>query len=105
MVEALREDTVEDMTAQLAGTRVSTGREEEDEEEDSGDDNTGLARRVPPAYGELSSHFGVLEAAAEESGNGDAALYLAKAKMAMIAAHSAKRVRQADMREFVASTE
>ncbi|CAB1112872.1 unnamed protein product [Ectocarpus sp. CCAP 1310/34] len=94
---------VEDMTAQLAGTRVSTGREEEDEEEDSGDDNTGLARRVPPAYGELSSHFGVLEAAAEESGNGDAALYLAKAKMAMIAAHSKRRVRQADMREFVAT--
>ncbi|CAB1110321.1 unnamed protein product [Ectocarpus sp. CCAP 1310/34] len=103
VVEALREDTVEDMTAQLAGTRVSTGREEEDEEEDSGDDNTGLARRVPPAYGELSSHFGVLEAAAEESGNGDAALYLAKAKMAMIAAHSKRRVRQADMREFVAT--
>ena len=67
------------MTAQLAGTRVSTGREEEDEQEDSGDENTGLARRVPPAYGELSSHFGVLEAAAEESGNGDAALYLSKA--------------------------
>jgi len=56
-----------------------------------------------PAYGELSSHFGVLEAAAEESGNGDAALYLAKAKMAMIAAHSTRRVRQADMREFVAT--
>ena len=46
-----------------------------------------------------------MEAAAEESGNEDAALYLAKAKMAMIAAHSAKRVRQADMREFVAATE
>ena len=103
MAEALREDSLEDMTAQLAGTLVSTGREEEDEEEDSGDDNTGLARRVPPAYGELSSHFGVLEAAAEESGNGHAALYLAKAKMAMIAAHSKRRVRQADMREFVAT--
>ena len=35
------------------------------QEEDSGDENTGLARRAPPAYGELSSHFGVLEAAAE----------------------------------------
>ena len=56
-----------------------------------------------PAYDELSSHFGVLEAAAEESGNRDAAFYLTKAKMAMIAAHSAKRVRQADMREFVAT--
>ena len=39
-------------TAQLAGTRASTGREEEDEQEDSGDENTGLARRAPPAYGE-----------------------------------------------------
>ena len=67
----------------------------------SGDENTGRERRAPPAYDELSSHFGVLEAAAEESGNGDAAFYLTKAKMAMIAAHSAKRVRQADMREFV----
>ena len=37
------------------------------------------------------------------SGNGDAALYLAKAKMAMIAAHPVKRVRQADMRELVAT--
>ena len=87
----------------MAGTRVSTGREEEDEQEESGDENTGLTRRSPPAYGELSSHFGVLEAAAEESGNGNAALYLAKAKTAMIAAHSAKRLRQADMREFVAT--
>jgi len=67
----------------------------------SGDENTGRERRAPPAYDELSSHFGVLEAAAEESGNGDAAFYLTKAKMAMIAAHSAKRVRQADMRAFV----
>ena len=58
-------------------------------------------RRAPPGYDELSPHFGVLEAAAEESDNGDAAFYLTKAKMAMIAAHSAKRVRQADMREFV----
>ena len=103
VVEALRQDAVDDRTAQLAGTRVSTGREEEDEQEDSGDENTGLARRAPPAYGEISSHFGVLEAAAEEIGNGDAALHLAKAIMAMITAHSARRVRQADMREFVAT--
>ena len=60
-----------EMTAQLAGTRVSTGREE-DEQEDSGDENTGLMGRASPVYGELSSHFGVLEVAAEESGNGDA---------------------------------
>ena len=86
----------------LAGTHVSIGGEKEDEQpQGGGDENTGRERRAPPAYDELSSHFGVLEAAAEESGNGDAAFYLTKAKMAMIAAHSAKRVRQADMREFV----
>ena len=37
--------------------------------------------------------------------NADAAFFLTKAKMAMIAAHSARRVRQADMREFAAGTE
>ena len=104
VVEALRLDTVDDMAAQLAGTHVSTGGEEKDEEEEGGgDENTGRERRAPPAYDELSSHSGVLEAAAEESGNRDAAFYRTKAKMAMIAAHSAKRVRQADMREFVAT--
>ena len=102
VVEALRLDTVDDMAALLAGTYVSTGGEEKDEEEEGGgDENTGRERRAPPAHDELSSHFGVLEAAAEESGNRDAAFYLTKAKMAMIAAHSAKRVRQADMKEFV----
>ena len=102
VVEALRLDAVDEMAALLAGTHVSSGCEEEDEAEDGGgDQNTGRERRAPPAYDELSPHFGVLEAAAEESDNGDAAFYLTKAKMAMIAAHSAKRVRQADMREFV----
>ena len=43
--------------------------------------------------------------AAEKSGNGDAAFHLSKAKMAIIAAHAAKRARQSDMREFVAATE
>ena len=85
-----------EMAALLAGTHASSGCEEEDEEEDGGgDENTGRERRAPPAYDALSSHFGVLEAAAKESGNGDAAFYQKRAKMAMIAAHSAKRVRQA----------
>ena len=102
VVEALRLDTVDDMAALLAGTHVSTGGKEKDgEEKGGGDENTGRERRTPPAYDGLSFHFGVLEAAAEESGNRDAAFYLTKAKMAMIAAHSAKRVRQADMKEFV----
>ena len=75
----------------------------EENEEDDGDESTGRGRGAPPAYTELPSHFGVLESAAEESGNGDAAFYLLKAKMTMIAAHAAKRTRQADLREFVAT--
>ena len=102
MVEALRLDAVDEMAALLAGTHVSSGYEEGEEEDGGGDEVTRRERRAPPAYhDELSSHFGVLEAAAEESGNGDAAFYLMRAKMAMIAAHSAKRVRRADMRELV----
>ena len=65
--------------------------------EGGGDENTGSERRAPPTYGELSSHLDALEEAAEDSGNGDAAFYLTKGKMAMIAAHSAYNwVRQAD---------
>ena len=102
VVEAFRQDAADEMTAQLAGTHLSTCREEESEDEaDSDHEDTGGGRRAPPAYGELSSHFGVLEVAARESGNGDAAFHLSKAKMAMIAAHAAKGVRQTDMREFV----
>ena len=56
---------------------------------------------APPAYAELSSHFGVLEKAAEDSGNGDGAFHLQWAKLAMIAAHASKPARQADMRDFV----
>lgn len=102
VVEALRLDAADEMAEMLAGTQVSPSCEEEDEEEDrGGDENTGRERRSAPPYDELSSHFGALEAAAEESGNGDAAFYLTKAKMSMIAAHSATRTRQADLREFV----
>ena len=85
------------------GGSAKSQEQKKEQEENSGDEHTGRARRAPPAYGELSSHFGVLEAAAEESGNGDAAFHLTKAKMAMIAAHSAKPVRQADIREFAAT--
>ncbi|CAB1113054.1 unnamed protein product [Ectocarpus sp. CCAP 1310/34] len=102
VVEAMRGDAVEEMTAQLAGTLLSTGSEEGDEEEeDGGDDNTGRGPRAPPAYAEPSSRFGILERTAIESGNEAAACRLSKAKMAMIAAHSAKPTRQADSREFV----
>ena len=39
----------------------------------------------------------------EECGNKDAAFYLSKARMSMIAAYSAKRTRQTDLREFVSA--
>lgn len=98
VVEALRLDAVDRMTAQLAGTLIEDDKDDEDED---GDESTGRGERAPPAYVELSSHFGVLEKAAALSGNGEAALFLAKARMAMIAAHAAKPARQADLREFV----
>ncbi|CAB1120526.1 unnamed protein product [Ectocarpus sp. CCAP 1310/34] len=69
------------------------------------DPNSSTQRRTMPCaegyHAELSSHFGYLEAAAEESGNGDAVYHLSKARMAMIPAHTAKRARQADMWEFI----
>ncbi|CAB1101512.1 unnamed protein product [Ectocarpus sp. CCAP 1310/34] len=108
VVEALRLDAVEDMTALLAGTNLSTGGDDEEDEQDQGGggENTGRERRAPrapPGYEELSSHFGALEVAAEDSGNGNAAFYLTKANMSVIAAHSARRVRQTDIRGFVAT--
>ena len=58
VIEALRQDAVDEMTALLAGTHVSIGGEEEDEQQQgSGDENTGRERRAPPAYDELSSHI------------------------------------------------
>ena len=102
VVEALPLDATDDMASMLAGAHISSGCDEEDKMEDGGGgENTGRERRAPPAYSELSPHFGILESAADESGNGDAAFHLRKAKMSMIAAHAAKGVRQADMREFV----
>ena len=95
VVEAMRGHAAEKITARLAGTHIDADLEEEEEknEEDAGDESTGRGRGAPPTYAELSSHFGVLERAAEESGNGDAAFYLSKVRMAMIAAHAAKRKR------------
>ena len=77
------------------------GQEDEENEED--DESTGRGRGAPPSYGGLSSHFGILERAAQDSGNADAALYLSKARMAMIAAYANKRTRQADLREFLST--
>ena len=104
VVEAMRWDAAEEITARLAETHIDADPEEEEEkEEDDDDESTGRGRGSPPAYAGLSSHFSVLERAAEESANGEAAFYLLKARMAMIAAPAAKRTRQADLREFVAT--
>ena len=91
------------MSHEQIADRFGSAEEEEEKEKDDGDESTGHGRGAPPAYSELSSHFGALEKAPEESGNGDAAFYLSKARMAMIAAHAAKRTRQVDLREFVAT--
>ena len=92
-VKAERE--VVEKEAALAGTLSLSDSEEEaegeeDEKEDGGDESAERGRDAPPAYAELSAHFGVLESAAEKSGNADAAHYLSKAKMAMILAHAAR---------------
>ena len=104
VVKAMRGDAAEEITARLAGTHTDADTEEEEEkEEDDGDESTGRGRGAPPTYPELSSHFGILKRAADESGNGDATFYLSKAWMAIIAAHAAQRTRQADLRGFVAT--
>ena len=62
VVEAIRGDAAEEITARLAGTHIDADSEEEEKkEEDDGDENTGRGRGAPPAYAELSSCFGVLE--------------------------------------------
>ena len=49
----------------LAGKSIGNDSEvegEEDEENEEEDDkSTGRGRGAPPSYGELSSHFGILE--------------------------------------------
>ena len=77
--------------------------EEDEENEEEDDESTGRGRGAPPSYGELSSHFGILERAAQDSGNAEAAWYLPKARMAMIAAYANKRTRQVDLRDFVST--
>ena len=78
VVEAMRTHAAEELTALLAGKSIGNDSEvegEEDEENEEEDDkSTGRGRGAPPSYGELSSHFGILERAAQDSGNADAAL-------------------------------
>ena len=55
---------------------------------------------MPPPYAEISSSFGLLERAAEEGANENAAFHLQKPRMVFIEAHASKPVRQAYMRVF-----
>ena len=104
VAEAMRGDAAEEITARLTGTHVDAiSKEEKEEEEDDGDEIPEPGRGALPAYAEMSPHFGVLKRAAEECGNKEAAFYLSKARMSMIAAHYAKRTRQTDLREFVSA--
>lgn len=95
VVEAMQQDAVDEMTQLLEGTLLA----EESSDDEATEEPT--ARMAPPPYAAVSSHFGALETAAEESGNHDAAFHLQKAKMAMIAAHTSKPARQTDMRQFL----
>lgn len=95
VVEAIQQDAVDEMTEVLAGAALA---EESSDDEASEEPSSYTA---PPPYAALSSHFGALEAAAEGSGNHDAAFHIQKAKMAMIAAHGSKATRQTDMRQFL----
>ena len=80
--------------------RGGRGRSTDDEKEDGDNDRTGCGGIVPPPYAEISSSFGLLERAAEEGGNDNAAFPLQKPRMAFIEAHASKPVRQADIRIF-----
>ncbi|CAN0009055.1 unnamed protein product, partial [Laminaria digitata] len=53
-------------------------------------ERTGCGGTVPPPYAEISSSFGLLERAAEEGRNDNAAFRLQKARMAFIEAHASK---------------
>ena len=79
VVEAMRTDAAEELTALLAGKSIGNDSkvegEEDEENEEEDDESTGRGRGAPPSYGELSSHFGIPERAAQDSGNADTALY------------------------------
>ena len=84
--------------------------EEEGVGEDSGGEGGGAAAGgegadMPPPYAELSCHFRPLESIAEECAVAEAAYHLHKAKMAMIAAHTSKPVRQTDIIAFTVHLE
>ena len=80
--------------------RGGRGRSTDDEEEDGVNERTGCGGTVPPPYAKISSSFGLLETAAEEGGNDNAAFHLQKPRMAFIEAHVSKPVRQADISFF-----
>ena len=102
VVEAMRTDAAEELTALLAVKSIGSDSEVEGEEDEKNEEEDDESTGRPILN---SSHFGILERVAQDchSGNTDAALYLSKARMAMIAAYANKRTRQVDLREFVST--
>ena len=72
----------------------------DDEKEDGDNERTGCGGTMPPPYAEIFSSFGLVERAADEGDNDNAAFHLQKATMAFIEAHASKPMRQADMSFF-----
>ncbi|CAM9471200.1 unnamed protein product [Scytosiphon promiscuus] len=101
VVEAMRTDAAEELTASLSGIVNGGIAEEQEEDDEDGGESSGFGSGAPLPYSELSPHFGTLERAAQDSGNASAALHLSRARMEMLAAHANKRTRQADLREFL----
>lgn len=85
----------------LMARRTYFLQSEEGEKEDGGGESTKRGGMAPPDYAELSSHFGFLERAAQESGNRDRTPHLQKTRMSMIAAQVSKPARQADRRNVL----
>ena len=72
----------------------------DDGKEGGDNERTGCGGTVPPPYAEISSSFGLLERAAEEGGNDNAAFHLQKARMAFMEARASRPLWQADIRDF-----
>ena len=84
------------------GLLEGTGGVDSTDDEKEGDDNerTVCEGTAPPPYVEISSSFGLLERAAEECGDDNAAFHLRKARMAFTEARATKPVPQANISLF-----
>ena len=100
VVETLRLDVVDEMREQLKDTGVGGVDSTDGEREDGGHEMTGCGGTVPPPYAKISSSLGLLESAAQEGGNDNAAFHLQMARMVFIEAHAPTPVEQAGIKVF-----